>query len=61
MDIYVGNLSYEVIEADLRPAFVAFGTATRVSSAQGERAHKKAQSHEDTALGWFCSRAYLAA
>jgi len=31
MKIYVGNLSYEVIEEDLRQEFVAFGEVTSVS------------------------------
>ena len=31
MKIYVGNLSYEVIEEDLRQEFVAFGEITSVS------------------------------
>ena len=31
MKIYVGNLSYEVTEADLRQEFVAFGEVTSVS------------------------------
>jgi RNA recognition motif-containing protein len=31
MNIYVGNLSYDVTEADLRAAFEAFGTVASVS------------------------------
>ncbi len=31
MNIYVGNLSYDVTEADLRAAFAAFGTVASVS------------------------------
>ena len=31
MKIYVGNLSYEVTEEDLRQEFVAFGEVTSVS------------------------------
>ena len=31
MKIYVGNLSYEVTEADLRQEFVAFGEVTSVN------------------------------
>jgi RNA recognition motif-containing protein len=31
MNIYVGNLSYDVTEADLRAAFEAFGAVTSVS------------------------------
>ena len=31
MNIYVGNLSYDVTEADLRSAFEAFGAVTSVN------------------------------
>jgi RNA recognition motif-containing protein len=31
MNIYVGNLSYDVTEADLRAAFEAFGTVASVN------------------------------